>query len=661
MKGRFMISITAVKSKITLTLLSAFAIAADTCVYASSSSCSSGGPIAIPVGPVQQISPLPGPDNPDPILENLQKVMNNHYQLPVYLGGTPDYLSQIILQTNTYTVQDTGLTINPVDDNIMCVQFGQNIVYDYGFIFPFGSTFSMTTIGTNTFGISKDGGKTWKYGPPIEQIIPLGGTISQIINASLGPGLFLQYNKEGKLFASGHGFMDMAINPPRKAPLTGFLFSSSENNGKTWATPEIVFESDVNWWIDGGPFAAKGKGPREFYTKIDPANNNLIHASTMFPIFPDLLYGNLFYFRSKNAGKTFSRPKQIYSMVDDPVWQKEHFDPDFTSDPLYFKFGGWSLSSAHPVVVNHNVLLLPIQRRYPKIGSTIYTEQPSDTNYDQAVVRSLDNGDTWLSVAGATEQYIPNFGVIDPGFKHPFHGGEGIFFGSTGQIASPIVSPFTGRIYLTFDAGNPDSFSSPDRAAFFPFILASASNDNGVSWSKLVQVNRTPNNVTFGAQQAFGHQAIMTLDGHYVVAYYDFRNWTGFPGEDLQTTPLQSDVWLDIYKETDDPKGGSTGIGLDFVEEIRVTPKSFDARVMGIKANFPPIPSYGIGGLYMNTTLEGLGLSVNSKNELFVVFSMTNESDKSKVRLGFRGMVIDTNNRGNIFIQRYQFPRPSNQ
>src|SRR5205807_556108 len=133
------------------------------------------------------------------ILENLEEVINNHYQLPVYLGGTPDYLSQIILQTNTYTAQDTSVTINPVDDNIMCIQFGQNIVFDYGFNFAFGSTFNIITIGTNTLATSKDGGKTWKYGPPIEQIIPLGGTISQIVNASLGPGLFLQYAKNGKL------------------------------------------------------------------------------------------------------------------------------------------------------------------------------------------------------------------------------------------------------------------------------------------------------------------------------------------------------------------------------------------------------------------------------------------------------------------------------
>ena len=37
-------------------------------------------------------------------------------------------------------------------------------------------------------------------------------------------------------------------------------------------------------------------------------------------------------------------------------------------------------------------------------------------------------------------------------------------------------------------------------------------------------------------------------------------------------------AWLAVYKETDNPKGGSTGVGLDFVGEIRLTPQSFNAR-----------------------------------------------------------------------------------
>ncbi len=619
-------------------LLSGFIIRYSAFVHA--------GSVAIPIGGVQQISPIPGPANPDPILENLQTVMDNHYQKPFYSGDPTDYLALITLQTNTYTA-GSPVIFNPLDDNIMSIQIGQNILFDDSGTFP-------VMLGTNTIALSEDGGKSWSYGPPVQQIIPLGGYISQIINASLGPGLYMQYNKQGRLFASGQGFDDMVPNRGNVVPETGFLFTYSDDNGKSWAVPNIVFTSTVNWWFTKGAFAAQGQGPREFYTTIDPAHHDLIHANTMFPIYefiqnPIVRFGNLFYFRSKNGGITFSKPKQVYSLMNDPVWKAKYSDPQIT-DHLYLEFGGFSLSSAHPLVVDQNVLLLPVMRQYPKIGSTDYSGNVVDTNFDQAVVRSLDKGKTWLNVAGATEQYILTFFAHDPGlgfgFDTPLHA-------TTGQSTTPIVSPFTGRIYLTYAAGNPASFPDRFTAALFPYVLVSASNDQGAHWSQSVQINRTPTNISFDRQQAFGQFALMTLDGYYVVAYYDFRNWTGSPGEDPQKTPLQTDVWLDIYKEVDDPTGGSTGIGLDFVEERRVTPHSFDARIMGAKA------TNSIH--FANTTIEGLKMSVNKKNQLFVMFSMTNESKPSNIRKGYQGMTIDTNNRGNIFIQRYQFPKPSNE
>lgn len=38
------------------------------------------------------------------------------------------------------------------------------------------------------------------------------------------------------------------------------------------------------------------------------------------------------------------------------------------------------------------------------------------------------------------------------------------------------------------------------------------------------------------------------------------------------------DAWLAIYQEVKDPRGGSTGIGLDFVEEIRLSEESYIAQ-----------------------------------------------------------------------------------
>ena len=370
--------------------------------------------------------------------------------------------------------------------------------------------------------------------------------------------------------------------------------------------------SDVDWWFND----ATGPGWFDFYITPDPANSNLIHGDASSNLFPNGYFGNLFYVRSDDGGKTFSPLRQVYSMVDDPVWQAEKFDPDFTSDPNYFIYGGISLHSANPVVVDENVVLLPILRAYPTVGSTTFTPFSDYVNstYDQAVVRSLDKGKTWSKVAGATDPYnaIPIF--HDPAFvPTPINPYPGYFLTFSGQASTPVVSPFTGRVYLAYDAGNPASNPDPNIVNVFPYVLLSASSDQGATWSHAVQINRTPTNIPFGAQQAAAHDMIMTLDGSLVVSYYDLRNWTGHPGEDVHTTPLPMDAWIAIYKEVDDPRGGSTGVGLDFVEEIRLTPQSFNARI----GTLTPFNS-------ATGTPEGTRLAVNNKNELFVLFSTTN-------------------------------------
>ena len=40
------------------------------------------------------------------------------------------------------------------------------------------------SIASNTLAASLDRGLSWQYGPPVEQIIPLGGMVSEIVNTS---------------------------------------------------------------------------------------------------------------------------------------------------------------------------------------------------------------------------------------------------------------------------------------------------------------------------------------------------------------------------------------------------------------------------------------------------------------------------------------------
>lgn len=604
-----------------------------------SGSALDGSSLPVPLGPPQKISPVAA--NPDKILQNLIPVMDNHYQLPWYPGGAPDYLSQIYYMSN-FSIANI-LNVNPCNDSIMHVSLGQNFILDLTGTF-------LSSIGSSSFATSTNRGRTWKYGPPIEQIRPLGGLTGQIVNTSLGPGTYNTYGKNGKLYASGFGYFDMIANPPNTEPQSGFLFTTSTDNGENWKTPKINLASNKDYWYLPSNI---GLVPREFYFAPDKSNPDLLYGSSMFVLSPIQSYGALFANLSTNGGKTFTPLKQVYLMIDDPTWRARYFDPNET-DPTYYAYGGFPLSSGFPTQIDSNIIMLPVDRLLPPFFPIVG---------DQAAVRSLDNGKTWLQVAGATETYTTASFIFDPGFINPFAGqiikGQqafGLWADTTGQWAFPLVSPSTGRVYLTYGAFN-DALSDYTTGACVTEVRLSVSADKGATFMPVYKVNRTPTNILTGAQQAFSHGAAITSDGYYVVAYYDFRNWTGSPGENVETNPLQTDVWLAVYKEVEDPQGGSTGVGLDFVGEMRLTPESWDARIIARTTPNPYIAPYITG------TPEGIQMEVNNNNELFVLYSKLSEEDVSlaNITTDYKGMTIDRNGYVNILLQRLKFPNSSDQ
>jgi hypothetical protein len=275
--------------------------------------------------------------------------------------------------------------------------------------------------------------------------------------------------------------------------------------------------------------------------------------------------------------------------------------------------GGQAQARSNPIAVDGNVLLIPMARWYPKQGSLVYTQEPDNTLLDRAVVRSLDNGKTWSPVAGATEPFIFAFSH-DPT--------QGIAFSiilNDGQLNTPMaVSPYTGRVYMAFQAGNNNVSTDPLIVQGFPYIALTTSNDQGATWSPLIQINRTPTTIPFVSQQAFNPNIVFTDDGSLAVIYYDFRNFNG-------GAVISCNSWMDIYKETDDPKGGNTGVGLDFVKEIQLTP-TFDAAI-GLRSALQGIGQYQ-------------GLTKNKKNEVIYTTTITNQSNIPPF-IGYNGMTID--------------------
>ena len=627
--------------------------------------------VATEIGSLQIISP-PYPATPDPIYpDNLVAVNDDAFGavLPSAFYPSPS-LSLIVGQFFSYT--GGGLQISPVDDNIILTSFAPTRYRDRS-----GEFFRFTPSGA-TFARSLDGGLTWDYFPPINPPIALGGTLAQQV------GTGFQYDVDGNLIGQV-SYSDMHLNGSRLVPMSGTLFSRSTDDGETWSTPRLVTQDVVADAFTGAiaPGDALHLG-YEFAVEFDPdpSNAKIIHVPSESLFFPSTFYGNIFYMRSENGGQSWSNPQQIYSMPKDTVWMDEKFDrfyagTDAADYQNYLLCGGQSLLSRGPVHYNKDTILFPIIRFYPNVDSLTYTQSAEDSTTDRGVVRSTDGGKTWESIFHPAPEFLfafshdPRSDAGDPAVTLIFDG----------AISQPtVVSPYTGRTYMCYMAGNENVPANPalgpnprTTQQFFPYIALNMSPDAGQSWSETVQINATPTDISFDRQQALNPNMIMTQDGYLVVVYYDFRNWLGSLGEPLLTTVLNVDAWMDIYRETDDPNGGSTGVGLDFVEEIRLTPESFNGRLT-LRTS-----TARSGSNYNSASGGGISLALNSNNVLYVTFQSSNSDNGMTQRIvtdmdplfylggagapfgGDRGMDIDLNNRTNVFMRRFAFPQPSNQ
>ena len=143
-------------------------------------------------------------------------------------------------------------------------------------------------------------------------------------------------------------------------------------------------------------------------------------------------------------------------------------------------------------------------------------------------------------------------------------GGLGTLMRNDQTIPSYNVNPKNGFLYVVYQ-------TSAFRSDQLQQIGLVTSRDGGHTWSEPVQINRTPANAA--NPQAFAPFVAVTKKGRVGVLYFDFRS------DDLSDfNQTKMDAWLAIYQEVKDPHGGSTHIGLNFVEEIRLSEKSYIAQ-----------------------------------------------------------------------------------
>lgn len=415
---------------------------------------------------------------------------------------------------------------------------------------------------------SVDGGLSWKNALVPFQICIDG--LSQRIS-----DVWLSWSIDGKRVYLNVLYFNSTLVTASGANQSGIATSVSLDGGATWGTPVFNITS-CNYNNEPTllcPFDDKNS------VTADPFNPLVAYSVwDRFPI-TDSFHSDSFLSKTIDGGVTWSTGTLIYNPF---------LDPGFAglSNGIENDVGVIGDIAVRVPAVKGGALLNFVTRFYatPTATDLEYTSDVFPFQFtlaDIIVQKSVDNGATWSNTATFISHQAGgnpvNTVVFTGGYTYSGNtitGGLGTALrtgGSTfapnggGGLATPAVNPVNGNLYVVWQ----DSIFRSDKLCQ---VALSVSRDGGTTWSSPVQVSQT--NITPPPNpQAFSASVAVTKNGYVGVLYSDFRNDpVGVPNTATQTL---SDTWLAIFKETASPTGGSTGVGLDFVTEIRLTKQSY--------------------------------------------------------------------------------------
>lgn len=356
--------------------------------------------------------------------------------------------------------------------------------------------------------------------------------------------------------------------------LTGIVYSfggdskicvtRSKNNGLKWDVPKFI-ATRLNQTDDyDKPSVTADRNEK---------NNAYIVCDDAYQDDDNPNYSVAVISRTTDQGKHWSPFKLLY----DPF-------PDLTATGL----GDGIIDDCS--VINNIIIVMPKKNKSPVSGdllnfmTRLYYTPEGNLAGDISYVRSHNQGRTWDTQATLVTPLAFQFDsalfdtLFPGGYTYDSNGniiggiGSSEFFAPI-ELFSVAIHPKNGFIYVTWI----DLVLTHPQT---PQIAMTSSRDGGKTWSTPVRINQTPLDAI--NSQAYAPFIAVTKEGYVGVLYNDFR----FDNRsDLSNT--KTDVWLAIYQEVSNPLGGSTGAGLTFVEEHRLTETSF------ILQNAPPAGSFG--------------------------------------------------------------------
>ena len=394
---------------------------------------------------------------------------------------------------------------------------------------------------------SKDGGKHWSH-----TTVPLqdctGGITQSVNSASLSFGL------------DGNVHLVAAVSNISQEPNTlnqsGVVSSMSSDNGKTWSTPRYLAASQDFVTDPDMVFPANVQSS----ISVDPITGNIIGVWSNLPE-AGLDHSNSQVSVSMDGGLTWSTNSVLYNPSNDVALQA-------ISNGL---FNNVNVANNMLTTLPNGNLVNFMTRRFANPGVTndqfvndVWPYQYS--SFDIAAVTSTDNGATWQIDATPIATLDGN-ATFTGGYTYAtdgsITGGVGAPMSTSGSndFFDVAVNPNNGYLYAAWQTGELTENQLPQ-------IALSTSRDNGATWSDPVRVSTTP--LDAANAQAFTPSIAIDENNNVGILYYDLR-------QDDNTNPnkTKANVFFAQYKETSSPTGSSTGVGLNFVREIRVTKDSY--------------------------------------------------------------------------------------
>ena len=370
-------------------------------------------------------------------------------------------------------------------------------------------------------GATFDGGLTWLT-TPIPKITQCsGGNAGNGGNYQRATDPFVSFAPNGDVYHLSLSFND--IFPP----LTEFdfdhalLVSKSTNGGSTWGDPKII-RRDTNPTVfnDKQSITADPTSASRVYAIWDRLVFPSERASTSASFNTAAFRGPIWFSRTTNGGTSWEAARQIY-------------------DP-----------GQNDQTIGNQIVVLPDGTLVDLFNEIHNDNSKKERGNSVRVIRSTDHGVTWSGPI-----FVDLLGTI---FVTDPETGDDV---RTGDIIPDIALAPNGDLYAVWQDARVNGGQADG-------IALSRSTDGGLTWSPHVKVNKTPEDIPIGDQQAFTPSVDVAADGTVAVTYYDFRY-------NADTEPLLTDYF--IVHCHPGPTVTCTQEA-DWGGEVKLTDESFDMR-----------------------------------------------------------------------------------